>query len=69
MPRIHSTLAAERDCFGVRTFEVRTFGLLAFGARAVLAAREAETGVLKTDFLPGMGIGRFIGRQLLELLD
>jgi hypothetical protein len=67
MPRIHSALAAERDCFGVRTLEVREFGFAALAARA--AGREAETGALRADFLPGVGIGRFIRRRFLELLD
>jgi hypothetical protein len=56
IPRIHSALAAER------------LGVVAV-LPAGLEAREAETGALRADFLPGVGIGRFIRRRFLELLD
>jgi len=70
MPRIHSALAAERDCFGARGLVLRALDLATLGLAPLRdAGREAETGAFRADFLPGVGIGRFIRRRFLELLD
>jgi hypothetical protein len=69
IPRIHSELAADRDCFGERVLVALEPGFAAFGVRTDFAVREAETGAWRADFLPGVGIGRFIRRRFLRLLD